>query len=358
MTLAPDPLRLDAARLLGDEAADRLVGEMGARAWAINASLATVATVEDPRPQGIPDGLWALVAPPLPAWADPHRLRAAQAFADRNLPAITLALFCAALPASYGDREGARLLAATGRMHRDLDRRVNETARFLFDVLRPNGFDRGGRALASIGKVRLVHASVRAMFRQRVPMAETPINQEQMLGTVCLFSIVVLDAIERLGVAVHPRDAEDYVHLWRVTGALLGVDACLLPDSRSAATALFRELKRRRFAPSDDGKALLDDLVLAMERHAGMFGMRDAPRAMIRHLLGADDADRMGVKPPTGIDRRRAGWRPWPPVGALRPPVLAPRLGRILLETVNVLKLGARPATFPMPAVPAEDDAR
>jgi hypothetical protein len=347
-------VRLDEARRCGDDVADRLVSDMGPRVWATNALLAAVTRTDDLRPPGVSDALWALVAPRAPAWADPHRLRAAQAFADRNLAVITLALFCAALPASYGDREGARLLAATGRMHRDLDRRVNETARFLFDVLRPNSFDRGGRALVSIGKVRVVHAAVRTTFRDRAAFVETPINQEQMLGTICLFSVAVLDAIERLGVTVEGRDGEDFVHLWRVTGALLGIDADLLPESRAEAAALYRDLKRRRFAPSEEGKALLEDLVLAMERHARMFGMGEVPRTMIRHLLGAENAERMGVRPSESAGR----WRTWSTAGALRPPALAPRFGRVLLETVNALKLGARPVTFPMPAVPGQDQER
>lgn len=360
MTLAATDDRLDAARQRGDAAADGVVAGLGARAWAINALLAPVATAEDARPAGVPEEIWALVAPALPDWADVHRLRAAQAFADRHLPLITVALFCASLPTSYADRQGARLLASTGRMHHDLDRRVNETARFLFDVLRPNAFDRRGRARVSIGKVRIVHAAVRASFRQRPGCGEVPINEEQMLGTTCLFSTTVLDAIEKLGVTVHPRDAEDYIHLWRVTGALLGIDADALPATRADARALFRHLERRRFAPSDEGRRLLDDLLMAMERHAAIFGMRSVPRAMVRRLLGATMADRMGVD--GGVDGCGRAPRPSRWSRAFDEPVrvtaLAPRLGRTLLEAVNALKLGARPATFAMPAIPEQERSR
>jgi hypothetical protein len=346
---------LDQARRRGDEPADRIVSDMGGRAWALSALLAPVRSREDLRPPGVSDAVWDLVVPPLPSFADPHRLRAAQTFADRNLPAITVALFCASLPASYGDREGARLLAATGRMQRDLDRRINETARFVFDVLRPNGFDPGGRAPVSIGKVRIVHASVRATAKHQPQSDEALINQEQMLGTLCLFSVVVLDALERLGVLVDPRDAEDYVHLWCVTGALLGIEPGLLPASRKEASALFAELKRRRFQPSEEGRALLEDLLVAMERHMAIFGMRELPRRMVRHLLGTEQAQRLGVEaaehdlpriPLLGAPLLRS----WSNVTSVRPPALAPRFGRVLLETVNALKLGSRPAALPMRA--------
>ncbi|NUO48879.1 MAG: DUF2236 domain-containing protein [Polyangiaceae bacterium] len=343
---------LDVARLRGDDAADRAVLEIGRRAWALNGLLAPVERREDPRPPGVPDAVWSLVTPGLPSFADLHRLRTAQAFADRNLPAITVALFCASLPASYGDREGARLLAATGRMRRDLDRRINETARFVFDVLRPNGFDAGGRAPVSIGKVRFIHASVRATMARDARSDEALINQEQMLGTLCLFSTFVLDALERLGVFIDPRDAEDYVHLWCVTGAMLGIDPALLPTSRKEASALFAELKERRFAPSEEGRALFTDLVVGMERHVAIFGMRELPRMMIQHLLGAEHAGRLGLEtsrepPSISVVRRLSS------ISSLRAPALAPRFGRVLLETVNALKLGSQPVTFPMHA-PAE----
>src|SRR6185436_12860508 len=109
---------------------------------------------------------------------------------------------------------GARVLASTGRLRDDLDRRVNETARFVLDVVRPNGFDAGGSARIAIGKVRLVHAAVRRSVRARGGGGEVPINQEDMLGTVGLFSVTVLDALTRLGVTVRARERDDYVHLW------------------------------------------------------------------------------------------------------------------------------------------------
>jgi hypothetical protein len=341
---------LDQARRRGDDQADRAVSDLGDRAWGLSAFLAPIRVREDARPPGVSDAVWDLVAPALPEFADPHRLRAAQAFADRNLPAITIALFCASLPASYGDREGARLLAATGRMRRDLDRRINETARFVFDVLRPNGFDPGGRAPISIGKVRIIHASVRAAAKHHASTEEALINQEQMLGTLCLFSVVVLDALERLGVRVDPRDAEDFVHLWCVTGALLGIDPGLLPASRREASALFAELKRRRFQPSEEGRALLEDLVVAMERHMAIFGMRELPRMMIQHLLGAEHARRLGLEAVEHDVQRLPLLRAWSSMTSIRLPALAPRFGRVLLETVNALKLGAHAGDFPMHA--------
>lgn len=346
--------RLDVARAIGDPVADTAVSELGQRVWAINALVKSLNGHDDPLPPGVPSVVARLLVPELPEWADRHRVRAAQAFAERHLPLITVALFCAALPASYGEPEGAAVLAATGRMQGDLDRRVNETARFVFDVLRPNGFDRGGRGRLSTGRVRLMHSAVRRALRECDPNGNMPIDQEQMLGTLLLFSVLVLDSLERLGVKVSARDAEDYLHLWCVVGEMLGIERDLLPNGRAEAKRLLVKLQRRRFAPSEAGEALVRDLVLGMERHVGPL-LSAAPRQLVRHLLGDELSDRLGVPAGGPLARRwldrlvartaRASESPSP---------VAVLFGRTLLEGICSFKLKGARVTFPMPPLPLE----
>lgn len=347
--------RLQSARSIGDPLADAAVSELGQRVWAINALVAPLTGHDEPLPPQVPPSVARLLTPELPGWTDRHRIRAAQVFAERHLPLITVALFCASLPASYGEPEGAAVLAATGRMHGDLDRRVNETARFVFDVLAPNGFDRGGRARLSVGRVRLVHAAVRRSLLARAPNGKTPIDQEQMLGTLLLFSTLVLDSLERLGVRISERDAEDYLHLWCAVGQMMGVERELLPESRSEAAQLLSEVRRRRFGPSPEGQALLRDLVLGMERHVGPL-LKNAPRQLVRHLLGEDVAHLLGV--PEGGSLARRGLDLWL-ARAVRSSASAPSpmtilLGRTLLEGICSFKLKGARVTFPMPRVEPE----
>jgi hypothetical protein len=131
---------------------------------------------------------------------DPPRAARAQSFAFRHLFQITLALFCASLPTAYGAARGSRVLAATGRMAgKELDRRVNETAQFLLDVLAPGAFSPNGSALRGIQKVRLMHAAVRAHLARPVRQrTEIAINQEDLLGMLFAFSVVVIRALRRL----------------------------------------------------------------------------------------------------------------------------------------------------------------
>jgi hypothetical protein len=349
---------LDEARRNADPPADAIVTALGRDVWAVNALLAGVSSNTDALPAAIPPELHALVRPELPRFADPHRLRRAQTFAERHLALVTVALFCASLPASYGAAEGARVLEATGRLRGDLDRRINETARFVLEVLRPHGFDAGGRARVAIGKVRLIHAAVRSSLRNHPTVAAPAINQEDMLGTMCLFSVLVLDSLRRLGVEIDPRDAEDYLHLWIVVGAMLGIDEHLLPQSLDEGHTVMRAIRERCFRPTESGRALMRDLLAGMERHT--FGFRDAPVHLVHHLIGKDAAEALGVPPISSkwaaVSRMTRGLGG----AALDPAILvgrlSPLLGRRLLEAITSIKLQGARVTFPMPASTMSDE--
>jgi hypothetical protein len=335
--------RLDAARAVGDPEADAVVASLGHDVWAVNRLLAPITRAEQALPAGLSPALARLVVPPLPGSLEWPRVRRAQAFAHDHLPAITVALFCAALPASYASPEGARILRLTGRLEGDLDRRVNETGRFILEVLRPGSLEPGGRARVAIGKVRLVHAAVRAAVRARGGEAGTPINQEDQLGTLGVFSVVVLKALCRLGVPI-TRVQEDFIHLWRAIGVMLGVHDDELFASWASAEATVNRIRARRCAPSADGRLLMQALLAGMERHMVLPMLRAVPGALVRYLLGDDLADLLGIAGPAGAPRR---WDREPPSALTRG--LAVDVGRRLLEALNGFKLGGAPVSFPMP---------
>ena len=170
-----------------------------------------------------------------------------------------------------------------------------------------------------------------------------------MLGTLCLFSLVVLDALERLGVTVLRQDAEDFLHLWCVVGAMLGIDVERLPSDVASARRLFDAIRRRRYGPSPEGRELMAQLLEGMERHMPSAWLRPAPRYLVHHLLGEDVALGLGCPPPS---------RGWGRVAsrALRfaqPVSLAAGLSalaaRPLLTGMTYVKLSGAKATFPMP---------
>lgn len=343
MTLLDDA-RLDAARHQGDAPLDTVLAPLHGDAWRIVAALRPMRADDAPIPALVPRALHPFVAPQLPSWACAERIRRAQRFADRHLPQITVALFCAALPVSYTSVPGARVLAMTGRLREDIDVRVNETARFVLDVLAPNGFDPGGRGRLAVGRVRLVHAAVRGSVRASPSwcdgFTEVPLNQEDLLGALCLFSVVVLQSLERLGIAVDDRDREDFVHLWAAVGAMLGILDDLLPRSFAAAEATTRSIGRRQMRGSDEGRALMQSLLDGMRRHVTFPGVRELPAQLTAHLVGHERARMLGLSGERAsawaLDLGRSVMRLAPIRG------LTARFGRTLLEIVNDAKLEQR----------------
>lgn len=52
-----------------------------------------------------------------------------------------------------------------------------------------------------------------------------------MIGGQICFSILVLDAMHRLGIHMSEEGAEAYYYAWRVVGAMLGCDTAAAPKN-------------------------------------------------------------------------------------------------------------------------------
>ncbi len=349
---------LDHARTVGDPLVDALVGhlERAPRGCEIDAALARYCRSGEIA-RGLPRPLARFLEDErVPAWAEPGRLASAARFAERNSLAIACALFCAALPAAFTGAKGVSVLQATRRVRDDLDRRVNETGRFVFDVVMPGGFT-SGRAVRSAKCVRLMHAVVRSRVgarlraKRREASGEVPINQEDLLGTLTCFSVVVIDALDKLGVPFTSAEAEDYLHLWRVVGALLGIREAWLPEDIAGARALGATIRERQAVATVDGRELTRVLVDGVERHLPARGLGLLAPGLIRWFLGDASADILGLAP--GLRRSDlAGVLPRVG-GALRAlgrgvfGAGLPVLGRNALEHVMLAKLrGAEPRFY------------
>ncbi len=356
------PRWLDRAQRIGDPLVDVLVARTLREAPSPELDAALGRVCRDPRAplDGLPEPLVRYFETQgVPEWADRARLRSAAQFAERHAVAISTALFCAALPAAFTGAKGAAVLRSTGCLESDLDRRVNETGRFVFDVLMPGGFDHG-RAVRSAQCVRLVHGVVRARVLERRSTErdasdelEMPINQEDLLGTLACFSIVVLDALTKMGVSVTRAEAEDYFHLWRVVGSMLGIREAWLPKDLAAARRLSSFVRARRSAASADGRELARVLVTGIEQHLPARGLGLLAPSLVRYFLGEDGARDLGVR-----EAMRA-----PDVAELLPRVTAflgrlghgafgdalPAIGRAILEGVMAHKLAGREPTFYRP---------
>ncbi len=355
------PSRLAQARYLGDPTADVLVAKLLRSPSAkIDEAFAALCRGDARAIERLPENVRRfLESEALPSSVDRARLIAAQRFAHKHAVAIATALFCAALPAAFTGAKGVAVLYNTGRLHEDMDRRVNETGRFVFDVLTPKSFE-SGRAVLSIQCVRLMHAAVRVRVSQsaagshaagsQTAEREVPINQEDLLGTLACFSVVVLDAMRKMGVEVTPTEAEDFFYLWRTVGLLLGIRPSLLPRDVASAERQRDRIFARQGVSSRDGRELAAILVAGIEQHLPARGGNVLAPSLIRLFLGDASASILGVRDalrPSDLERLLPAAGTW--LGRAGRGLLGaalPSLGRTALEAMIAIKLGGADPSF------------
>ncbi len=211
---------------------------------------------------------------------------------------------------------------------------MNETARYVVDVLEVGAFEASGLAIRGSLQVRLAHAAVRRELQKRSPApSEVPLNQEDLLGTLCTFSVVVIRGVRRLGVAVSDASADDFFHLWRVVAVLMGIEEALLPVDFAAAEALTERISQRHFRASDAGRTLMSCLLLGINEHVFFPGMT---HYLVRRLAGDHVADLLGVPTDSSFQKALSQLGDLPFAGRLPAKTLlaqiAPLVGAAALE--------------------------
>ncbi|MEA2825749.1 MAG: hypothetical protein QOG43_188 [Actinomycetota bacterium] len=293
---------LDALRLEGDPPADHVVRHLfeSGQLAEVNRALRSF----DDNDQSVPDDLppplrhYLTETAHLPTWTDRARLAGAYRFFVDDGLQVAVSLSIGAMVGSYAVPSGAKVLSATHRLHHP-PRRMAETFQFVLYMMDDDPFGPKGNLIRAIQKVRLMHASVRRLMVDsgtwEFDTYGWPINQEDMLCAILLFSTVTLDGMARMGVVAEPEEAENYYHLWRVIGAMLGVRPDVMPETVDEARALWEQVLRPRvWGPTPEGVELTRCL---MERHQD--GMPSALQgivpAVIRQIVGPEVAAWMEV---------------------------------------------------------------
>lgn len=240
-----------------------------------------------------------------PAFADWEKMqRGLQFFKKREGP-IGLMLGFLSLPYTYLGANGVQVLMQSGRLLGDTRRRLEETGDFMFGLMNERAW-KTGDAFARCLKVRLIHAAVRwftAQSGRHDPAWGAPVNQEDMAGTNLTFSWIVIRGLRRATLAPTDEEADDYLHLWNVVGALNGVDEMLLPQNLREAFLLDKAIAQRQFRPSPEGQALTKALLRAIEDLLPGFTLKALPAAQMRFLLGDEYADALGI-PEVPVEKR------------------------------------------------------
>ncbi len=233
----------------------------------------------------------------VPSWADKSVCQAGNTMAFSNVVTSGLALMCGSLAESFVAANGAKVLTRTGRLLSDGQRRVYETADFTTAIAECNGPWPGTHAHRDVVSVRLIHA----MARRNVVDGwddswGRPVNQEDMLGTLMMFSHVYRRSLEALGVDLSPDEHLGVNQTWRFTGFMLGVDEDLLPTSVDHEAQLYAAVSKRQFTPDADSRALTHALFDAMANVPPFFLPAVALHEAGRLCLGDEIADELDLK--------------------------------------------------------------
>lgn len=301
MTCTPE--QLDDLRLCGDPIVDEMLAPLFRSGSVRNVRdvLAGLTGNSQPVPEELPEDLrrWLDQQGALPTWADRERMARASQFFVAHGPLVCLILGTASLVELYACAKGVKVLAYTGRLWRDPYRRIGQTVQFLLDVMDPRGLGSDGRGIRSIQKVRLMHASIRNLIWQGGQWDEsdwgTPINQEELLGTLMTFSYTVYRNLKRFGVSVTDEEAEDFLYFWRVVGEMLGIHPEIIPTSMAEAAAVTELIFTRQQAPSPEGVEMTRALLHMYTAHDPTHLVSRLMPAVTRFSVGDQIADWMEI---------------------------------------------------------------
>ncbi len=309
---------LDHYRTVGDSEADAAVlavlddRQLGAREF-----VGWLVSNDVPIPPDLPEAVAHYFADTeWPAFADAERIAGGERVFTEWGPQICLTLFCASLPVGYSADRIVRVLHSTGALETTALRRVFETAQFLFDVMDEGGLGPTGKGIRAAQRVRLMHAGVRHLItakdaetRQHAEALGTsanpiwpegwgkPINQEDLAGTLLTFTVVVFDALEKLGVRLTPEERADYMHLWRVVGHFMGIVDEVLPVDEADARRLWKAEERRQlYRESEEGRHMTAALIGAFGELVPGRRFDFVGRGMVRYLSGKEACRAVGVR--------------------------------------------------------------
>lgn len=249
--------------------------------------------------------------PELPSWVDRDRvIRGQQTFMERSLPAV-LVMLCKSLPEGYAAPSMAKILNMSGDLKARPFHRLMGTLQLLLDVTEPYSFERMGVGGIAGQEMRLLHAGVRTNVAPEILGAHgyaafvaqhgVPINQEDMAGTIIGFSLLVVEGLATLGLALDADAAEDYYYVWRVFAHIMGIrapgapdDVDSMPPSLADARAFYDTYRRHYVGPTTFGHGWRDQ---AIRSNPDGVALGDAHVRMLGRFVAGQDFGAAATNP-------------------------------------------------------------
>lgn len=235
----------------------------------------------------------------VPGWVDFDMMESGRRVMGRYGLLQGLILLCSSLTAGYAFNKPNQVLLATGRLQKDVSKRIFETGQFLHNMTGPEGLRPGGVGHRTILEVRLLHAAVRhhllSTGHHDTEHYQQPINQEDMAGTILAFDFVVARGLRQFGVMLSEAERAATHYFWRYAGWLLGVDEALLPASPAEQDVLAAQLFTHLYAPDERGAELARALLRDMANQPPYHLSERVLHGISRSLIGDELADAFGL---------------------------------------------------------------
>lgn len=236
----------------------------------------------------------------VPAWVDFEKMELGRRVYRRYSSLQGLVLMCSSLVEGYAHNKPAQVLVATGRLQKDVSRRIYETGQMLHNLVGEDGLRPGGLGHRTLMEVRLLHAAVRQFLvdnpRFDPALYDLPINQEDMAGTILEFDFMVVRGLKRLGLQINRREHESMHYMWRYAGYVLGVREELLTSTIEEQEILALQLTSHLYQPTEDSERLAKALLRSMSHKPPFHLSYDVLLAFSRYLIGDAVADDLNIR--------------------------------------------------------------
>ncbi|KAF9564452.1 hypothetical protein EC968_004504 [Mortierella alpina] len=299
--------KLEPLRRLGDPLADDALAALHIKPGedALEALLAYTAQPLDEQKSSAPQQLLTQVMA-VPEWVDWDRLeRGQQVYSQYDL-LIQTAYLHFAISSTHTMPTTMKVFQTTGYFFgKDTKQRIVQTSQLVRHVVHSPEYLRPGSGIAwkSMVRVRFLHAGVRARFAKisrnhpryhNIEEYGVPINQEDLLSGIVSLSALMWQVMERrLGVHMTTQEREDYMHLWRYAGYMMGVNDILgVTQTSERADACLDSIILHLAAPdANSGQQVLTwarNLNPPSRKFLGVLARYNLHLALAEHLTGSE----------------------------------------------------------------------
>lgn len=186
---------------------------------------------------------------------------------EKGMKFVYILLF-RALPYTYMAEKPANVLKMTKLLIEQPERRIFETAQFVFDVMEEKWWEPDKRGLLTALKVRIMHASMRHLLLSGSDGSQwnndwgKPISQEDLVATNHVFSLEFFKGMKLLGDELTAEEQEAWFHTWITIGKIMGIQQDLVCKNVDEAWELQHMIYEHLFNdPTEAGIPLAKALV-------------------------------------------------------------------------------------------------